>query len=123
MQKVIVDANGLMTPFQFGLNLDIELQGLLGECEILVPESVMGELVNLSKRLPEAKAAVELAKGCRVVKVEARSPDEAIVKLAKAEGACVLTNDRALIQMLKRERIPVVRLRSRSHLVLEGGFV
>ena len=117
---VVADVNGLMMPFQFGINLDSQLARLLGACKIVVPESVVGELVNLSKRIPEARAALALARRCERVPVGAANPDEAILTLAKERKAYVLTNDAGLIALLRKARIPVIRMRGRTHLAVEG---
>jgi rRNA-processing protein FCF1 len=118
-QIVILDANALLMPFQFRINLDIELERLLGECEVLVPSSVLGELEKLAKENRQAKAALALAKKYRVSEVE-EGGDASIVSLANELNAIVVTNDKDLIMKLKESRIPVIYLRSRTHLVLEG---
>jgi rRNA-processing protein FCF1 len=120
MPVVVADVNGLMMPFQFGFNLDSELTRLLGSYKIVVPESVVGELVNLSKRIPEARTALSLARRCECVPVAAHNPDEALMTLAKERKAYVLTNDVGLITMLKKARIPIVRMKGRNHLAIVG---
>lgn len=119
---VIADVNGLMMPFQFKINLDSELRRLLGSYDIVVPESVVGELVNLSRRIPEAKAALGLAERCERVPVTAPSPDDAIIALARERRAHVLTNDAGLIKLLRKARVPVVRMRGRNHLAIVGEY-
>jgi rRNA-processing protein FCF1 len=116
---VILDANALMMPFQFNINLDTELKRLVGECEILVPSSVLGELRKLESTTREAKAAVALAQKYTITEVEG-SGDQSLVSLANDRNGIVVTNDMELIGELKRSRIPVIHLRSRTHLVLEG---
>ncbi|MFH0815603.1 MAG: twitching motility protein PilT [Methanobacteriota archaeon] len=120
MPFVVADVNGLMMPFQFKFNLDSELTRLLGSYTILVPESVVGELVNLSKRIPEARAALGLARRCECITVVASNPDEALITLARDRKAYVLTNDVGLITLLKKARIPIVRMKGRNHLVIVG---
>ncbi len=119
---VVADVNGLMMPFQFGINLDAELTRLLGSCKIVVPESVVGELVNLSGRNPDAKAALGLARRCEIVPVGAANPDEAILTLARARRGYVLTNDAGLIELLRKARVPAIRMRGRTHLAIEGDI-
>ena len=120
MPIVVADVNGLMMPFQFHFNLDSELTRLFGSYKIVVPESVVGELVNLSKRIPEARAALGLARRCECVPVGAPNPDEALMSLAVERKAYVLTNDVGLIAMLKKNRIPIVRMKGRNHLAIVG---
>jgi rRNA-processing protein FCF1 len=115
---VILDANALLMPFQFNINLDSELQRLVGECEILVPSSVLGELRKLESTTKEAKAALALAQKYIITQVEG-SGDQSILTLANDREGIVVTNDRGLIDELKRSRIPVIHLRSQTHLVLE----
>ena len=123
VRKVLADVNGLMMPFQFKINLALELRRLVGDCEIIVPRQVLSELRNLSKAHPEARMALAMTKNYRVVDMAAGTPDEGIAELAKREGAYVLTNDKGLIARLKKERVGVLRMRSRSHLVLEEALV
>jgi rRNA-processing protein FCF1 len=120
MPIVVADVNGLMMPFQFKINLDSELSRLLGAHTTIVPESVLGELVNLSARLPHARAALALAKKYETVAVAAKNPDEAIIELARLRGAYVLTNDSGLLSLLMKERIPAIRMRGRTHLEIVG---
>jgi rRNA-processing protein FCF1 len=116
---VILDANALLMPFQFKINLDTELQRLVGECEILVPSSVLGELRKLESTIKEAKAALALAQKYTITEVDG-SGDQSLLSLANDLKGIVVTNDMELIGELKRSRIPVIHLRSRTHLVLEG---
>ena len=116
--RVVLDANALMLPFEFRVNLDAELARLLGVCEVFVPSSVIGELERLAKTNRRAKAALSLA-GKYGLHNTTRRGDPAVVAAAKALGAIVVTSDAALLKVLRREGIPRVTLRSRSHLVLE----
>jgi len=113
---VVLDANALMMPFQFRLNLDIELKRLLGEVPVFVPSSVLGELGALADK--EAKAALALARRYQIVETELRG-DDAVLSIAEERSAAVLTNDRGLIRRLRERRIPVVRLRTGRYLVLD----
>src|SRR5207247_5187201 len=60
MQAVVLDANALLLPFQFRVNLEAELRRLLGEHEILVPSAVLDELKGLARSLREARSALKL---------------------------------------------------------------
>ncbi len=115
----VLDANALLMPFQFRLNLEAELRRLLGECEIVVPEPVLGELELHREGTREARAARQLAARYRAVAAEGRG-DDAVIEVAQATKGVVVTNDAALLARLKTLRLPRITLRSRSHLVLEG---
>lgn len=119
--KVILDTNAVLMPFQFGINLNKELERLLGDCEILVPMSVLEELKELKpKKL--AKVARELALKFKVLETKEKG-DKAIISAAKELRCAVVTNDKKLIKTLEKLGLPVIYLRSRSHLVLSGRFL
>ena len=119
MTTVILDTNALMMPFQFGLNLDLELKRLFGSFEVLVPSPVAAELRSLASQNEAARSALKLIKNYTTVELEGEA-DDVLIDLAKKKNAVVVSNDRLLIGTLKEEGLPYVRLRSRSHLVLEG---
>ena len=119
MQAVVLDANALMLPFQFRVNLEAELRRLLGDHEIFVPSAVVEELRGLSKSVREARGAQKLAERFRVLDVPGVA-DDAILEAANRLKAAVVTNDAALLRRLRDARIPRIFLRSRSHLVVEG---
>lgn len=112
----MLDANALLMPFQFKLNIDSELRRLLGDLPVLVPSSVLGELCRSTD--PNAKGALALARKYRIVETDLKG-DEAVVKVAEEHRAAVLTNDRALIERLRARRIPVIRLRAERYLVVD----
>lgn len=116
---VILDANALLMPFQFRVNLDLELERLVGECEVIVPSSVLGELRKLEATTKGAKAALSLAQKYTIIEVEG-SGDASLISLASDRNGIVVTNDKVLIDELKQSRIPVIYLRSKTHLVIEG---
>lgn len=114
--SVVLDANALMMPFQFRLNLDRELERLFGQVQVSVPSSVLGELHCLADK--NAKAALALARKYQIVETEL-SGDDAVIEVAERRSAAVLTNDKELISRLRAKRIPVVRLRAERYLVCD----
>ncbi len=115
--KVILDTNALMMPFEFKLNIDLELQRLLGAPECMVPSCVMGELKKLARDNRHARAALKLASKYPVVEVESPG-DSGVIEAAKKTGGYVLTNDRGLIRRLRNEKLGVITLKN-NHLVIE----
>lgn len=115
VKAVVLDANALMMPFQFRLNLDREIARLLGDLSVLVPSSVLDELSGLDDA--GAKAALALAAKYEVAPTDLRG-DDGVVDVATKRSAAVVTNDRELIFKLKRLRIPILRLRSGRYLVM-----
>jgi rRNA-processing protein FCF1 len=120
VNALVLDANALLMPFQFRMNLDKEISRLLGEIRVLVPSSVVEEISRLRTR--EAKAALALAGKYEVVETELAG-DDGVLDVAVRNNAAVVTNDRELMSRLKEVGLPVVRLRSERYLVLTGQGV
>jgi uncharacterized protein len=118
-QVVLLDANALLMPFQFSLNLDAELRRLLGDVDVVVPGPVRAELSGLARDDRTARAAERLARRYRTIE-SAGAADDALVELAKTLKAVVVTNDQPLLDRLRQAGIPRISLRSRNHLVLES---
>lgn len=115
--KVLFDANALMMPFQFNINIDLEIERLVGPFQGLVPSAVLAELRGLSVSEDVARSALRLAEKYDTVDVRSSS-DVALVELAKELDAVVVTNDKAVIAALKREGLRWIRLKSGTHLIL-----
>jgi rRNA-processing protein FCF1 len=114
---VVLDANALMMPFQFKLNIDLELERLLGSFEVVVPSTVVEELKNVARtqKNSEAKVALKLASKYRIVEAEGRG-DDAVLSAAKEMGAVLLTNDAELRKRARKAGLRTACLRSRTHL-------
>jgi len=117
MQTVVLDTNALLMPFEMKMNLDLALQDLLGEVRIVVPGPLVGELKHLDHKY--AKAAIALARKYEIIPTE-YTGDNAVVELAAKTGGYVLTNDKELRRRLRKEAVPIIMLRSGSHLVIDS---
>ena len=118
-RTVLLDANALLMPFQFRINMEAELHRLLGEVDIAVPTPVLEELRLLATHDRDAKAGERLAAKYRTVEAHGGA-DDALLELGADLHAVVVTNDQPLLDRLKASGVPRAYLRSRSHLVLEG---
>jgi len=126
--KVILDSNFLMAPFQFHVDVFEELEYLLQKkIDFIVPSAVKLELTTISSRggegAAEASLALQLASRCRVVDVNLQpneTVDDAILKAAQKLTAVVATNDIELKKRLRDINVPVVYLRDKSKLEVEG---
>lgn len=116
MQTVVLDTNALLMPFEMRMNLDLSLAELLGEVRIVVPGPMVGELKHLNHRY--AKAAIALARKYEIVPTE-YTGDNAVLELAVRTNGYVLTNDQELRRRLRKENIPLIYLRSGTHLVVD----
>ena len=113
MRSVVFDANALLMPFQFGMNLDMEIEALIGEFHGVVPSPIIGEVRKNGGKW--AKAAVSFARRYEVVRTE-HMGDASVIEVAKKTGGIVVTNDEALQKKLRMEGIPYMYMKNRSRL-------
>ncbi|GEM_PF-1410371 len=123
-RRAVLDTSFLLMHLQERVDIFTELKLMLGEVELVVPEQVLGELERLGSRGGKtgrfARSALQLVRDrCRVVRVEAESADEAVERLA-GEDTIICTNDKVLKERVRKRGSPVVFMRARSKLVLEG---
>ncbi len=111
---IVVDTNVLMEIDK--VDIFDQLLDFLQYGEVVVLSSTIDELRNIGTK--KAKLALEVIalKGIKVVKVDEKSTDRAILKLVKPERDAVVTNDKKLIKELKERNIKVIRLRQRKYL-------
>ncbi len=73
----------------------------------------------------QASLALKLAQKCRVVQVKQgleETHDDVVVRIAQKWKCPVATNDRTLRERLRDKRIPVIFLREKTRLALEGAL-
>ncbi len=100
------------------LNRNVEfilLSAVKHELEVLVA----GEAPKLRR---QASFALRLAEKCLLVAVDTNGEvvDDVIVRVAKNWGSPVLTNDIALRRRLRDISVPVIYLRQKSRLDIDG---
>ena len=121
-RKVVLDTNFLLVPYQFKIDVFSKTEELIdGPCTFLVPVGVKKELEKLGegkgKEGAAARFALKLLKARKPEEVEsAGNVDEWILGYAKKTGAIVATNDRPLRVKLKKNRVKVISMLSRSQL-------
>ena len=128
--KVVLDANFFFVPSQFNLDIFEELANLLNQrFEPILLSSTQKELQGLAessspKKRKQAQLALKLAEKCRFVSVGKRSMetyDDVIVRVAAMWKSPVATNDRELRRRLRTLGVPVIFLRQKHRLELEGA--
>jgi len=127
--KIILDSNALFVPLECKLDIFVEVKSLLNRnVDFVLLSPVKRELELLAnkdspKLRRQAVYALRLAEKCKHVAVdedEKLSTDDAIVKVAKAWGSPVLTNDRQLRRKLRDISVPVIYVRQKSRLDIDG---
>jgi len=126
--KVILDSNAFFIPLEFKMDIFEELKRLLNRnVEFVLLSPVKHELAILAdgdepKLRRQASFALRLAEKCKLVAVEPKNEetDDIILRVAKSWRAPVFTNDRLLRQRLRDISVPVIYLRQKSRLDIDG---
>jgi rRNA-processing protein FCF1 len=127
--KVILDSNALFVPLEFKIDIFEALKELLNRnVEFILLSSVKRELEILatketSKNRRETLFALKLAEKCKYVPVENDeriTTDDAIVRVAKNWNSPVFTNDIQLKKKLRDISVPVIYVRQKSRLDIDG---
>jgi rRNA-processing protein FCF1 len=126
--KVILDSNALFVPLEFKIDIFEELRRLLNRnVEFVLLSPVKHELEMLAsgnepKFCRQADFALRLAEKCKLVAVEdcGEAVDDVIMRIAKSWSAPVFTNDRLLRRRLRDISVPVIYLRQKSRLDIDG---
>jgi len=128
--KVILDSNAFFVPLKFKIDIFEELRNILNRnIEFVLLSPVKRELETLAakgspKTRREAAYALRLAEKCKLVDLGEAcvgSPDDAIVKVAGEWKSPVFTNDNALRKRLRNISVPVIYVRQKCRLEIEGG--
>ena len=124
---VITDTSFLMLPGLFGVDVEGELGRLLEQrYEMAVPKPVLQELEQLAmhgnpKERKGANIGLLLTKRAKVIEAGGQA-DDAIMRLAEGKLCAVGTTDATLRKELRRRGVPVIYLRQKSHLAIDGQF-
>jgi rRNA-processing protein FCF1 len=127
--KVILDSNALFVPFQFRIDVLGELERLLNRrFELVLLSVVKRELEILAeqgapKLRRDACCALQFAGRLRLVDVAAAASavvDDVIVEVAREWGSPVFTNDKQLRGRLRDISVPVIYVRQKSRLEIDG---
>ena len=127
--KIILDANALFVPLQFKIDIFEELKILLnGNFEPVLLSPIRRELEKIAeksapKMRKNASYALKLAEKCKLFKVDEKfvgSPDDAVVQMAQEWNCPVFTNDRELRKRLRNVNVPVIYVRQKSRLEIDG---
>jgi rRNA-processing protein FCF1 len=114
---VLLDTNALFMPFQMDIDLESEIERIMGASHIAVPQVVLAEATAMRDSVRDGPAALEYARRFETVPTEGLG-DDAIVECAVRTGGVVVTGDRGLIKRLRAEGLRVLRPRQRKLLEL-----
>ncbi|WP_309492961.1 hypothetical protein [Candidatus Hecatella orcuttiae] len=128
-RKVLLDSSFLFLPTHRRIDIFKELERLLStKVEPVVLPPVLEEVEKIASNSEtglgrKAAHALRIAERCLKAdfnKLPGESVDEYLVRAAEALGCPVATGDSKLRRQLRAKGLPVVFLREKTRLVLEG---
>lgn len=129
--KLILDTNFLFIPSKFRIDVFEELANLVNQrFEPILLSTTLQELQTKAEKgspsmRKQASLALSLAEKCRQIRVERKrgeTSDDVILRIAVEWNSPVATNDRELRKKLRARNIPVIFLRGKRRLELEGAL-
>lgn len=126
--RIVLDSNALFVPAQFNIDIFEELKNLLNRnFEFILPSPVKKELERIASQGPQktrrrAEMALKLAQKCTLLEIEdsSGSTDDLILEIARTQRYPVFTNDRQLRNRLRDINTPVIYVRQKSRLEIDG---
>ena len=128
MEKIILDTNFLLIPYQFKLDIFKEIDRILHfDYSLFILDKTLDELNNIvekqkGKDKDAAKFALKLLEAKKIKKImsNAENADDSIVDVASQEKVIVATQDKVLKQRLEEAGIPIIIMRQKKKLELIG---
>jgi rRNA-processing protein FCF1 len=128
--EIILDTNALFVPLQFRIDIQESLKALLNtNFKLILPLPVKAELERLAdKGSPKIRrdATYALETLIKIGQFEIDEnyaelpPDDAVLRTAQSRRALVFTNDRVLRRRLRDINVPVIYVRQKSRLEVDG---
>ena len=127
--KVILDSNALFVPIEFKIDIFREVERLLNRhVDLVLLSTVKRELELLAtkdspKIRRQASFALKFAEKCKYIPIDEdrkEQTDDIIINVAKAWNSPVFTNDRQLRLRLRDISVPVIYVRQKSRLDIDG---
>ena len=130
--RVILDTNFLTVPAQFGVDVFSEAERVLERSvEFILLESVVDEIKAKLEKSGKTESrmfriALDLTERCKVVEIEHSMKDslvdDQLLEYAVSVGGILATNDRELRERAADRGVPVLILRGKKHLELQGSI-
>ncbi|MGY5854771.1 MAG: nucleotide-binding protein [Candidatus Thorarchaeota archaeon] len=128
---VVIDTNFILVPAQFGVDIFTEAERVLErKVEFVVLASAVDEIEKKMEKATKRteklqfRIAKDLVARCRVVEMnpnsEQKDVDSQLLDYASSVEGVLATNDRELRQRARAKGVPVLFLRGKKILMLEG---
>jgi rRNA-processing protein FCF1 len=122
VMKVLMDANFLMIPGMFKVDVFREMQ-MFGNPEPYTLDLVVKELESVARARGQDSRHAHMglflldSKGVKVIKARGSDTDSEIQRIAKEGNFVVCTQDRELIKKLRKKGTGIITLRQMKYLI------
>lgn len=117
LYSVVFDSNFLLIPFQFNIDIFSEVRNIVPKSRFIVLKPIVQELDNIRY----GNAAKELIRKRKIKIIPYKGfADKAIIEYSSKKKCVVCTNDKNLIKRLRKLHVPVIYLRGKKKLGLQG---
>jgi rRNA-processing protein FCF1 len=124
MREVVMDTNFLLLPYQFKIDIFTELDYLIDEpYQLVISSKVVDELQVLSKKVGKSGAGARFAikllevNSKKIITIDSEMfVDDWIKEYTQGKRTIVCTNDAALKRSLKKNKLKVIGLRTKTKL-------
>jgi rRNA-processing protein FCF1 len=129
---IILDTNFIVVPADFSVDIFLEAETLLErQLEFILLPSVVQEIESKASQTKAHHKKFGIAKAlferCSIVKVNESlselAVDDQLLEHAIASNGILATNDRELRRRARAKGVPVLFLRGKKRLVLEGSVI
>lgn len=132
--EVVLDTNFLLVPVQFAIDVFTETEKILEKRPRFVILDAVAEEIDIRLETPRSQietkqftVAKRLIERCELVHVDERirklPVDLQILEYATMQRAVIATNDRILRKKARKRGIPVLMVRGKKRLTLEGLII
>jgi rRNA-processing protein FCF1 len=127
--RVLLDTNFLMLTLRFGVDIQSELECILEAAFVLsTTPAVVEELEQLKTKVKQNEVKIiefAIIFASRVLKIDDKlkpqeKVDDQLLRLAEKNEFIVATTDTELRRRLRKEGLPVIFLRQRRYLAIDG---
>ena len=118
MKTVLVDTNIILWTFNGGPDFRNAITEIAPGYNVAVPSCVISELEKLGTK--QAKAALKYCKTLDIIDIGEGYADKMLVS-ASERGYLIATNDKGVLEELKKRKLNALRIRGKNRLVATGS--
>ena len=115
MKIVLPDTNIILWTFNGGIDFREAILSVAPEYMIKIPTCVLDELKKIGSK--QSDAALAFCENMETIDIGNGYADDLLIKSAK-EGHLIATNDKEMLNHLKKEGINALRIREKNKLIM-----